>query len=61
VDNGTIVTASGIAAGMDMSLAVIGRLYGKGVSAWLELLTEYEAHKDPSWDPFAVKAGLVRD
>ncbi|QXE89234.1 DJ-1/PfpI family protein [Geomonas subterranea] len=60
VDDGTVVTSSGISAGMDMSLAVIGRLYGKDIAAWLERLTEYEAHRDPSWDPFAVKAGLVQ-
>lgn len=59
VDDGTVATSSGISAGMDMSLAVIGRLYGKDVSTWLERLTEYDAHRDPSWDPFAVKAGLV--
>lgn len=61
VDDGNVVTSSGISAGMDMTIAVIGRLYGKDLSAWLEQLTEYDAHRDPSWDPFAVKAGLVRD
>lgn len=58
VDDGTVVTSSGISAGMDMSLAVIGRLYGKDVAAWLERFTEYDSHRDPAWDPFAVKAGL---
>lgn len=60
VDDGTVVTSSGISAGMDMSLAVIGRLYGKDIAAWMERFTEYDAHRDPSWDPFAVKAGLVQ-
>lgn len=59
VDDGTIVTSSGVSAGMDMSLAVITRLYGKEVANWLALLTEYEPHTDPDWDPFAKKAGLV--
>lgn len=59
VDDGTVVTSSGVSAGMDMSLAVISRLYGKDIAAWLELVTEYDAHRDPSWDPFAGKAGLV--
>jgi len=36
--------ASGIAAGMDMTQAVIARLYGKDVATWLELWTEYEPH-----------------
>lgn len=59
VDDGSVVTASGISSGMDMSLAVIGRLYGQKVADWLAQLTEYDAHRDPAWDPFAVKAGLV--
>ncbi|QEM67057.1 DJ-1/PfpI family protein [Geobacter sp. FeAm09] len=59
VDDGTVVTSSGVSAGMDMSLAVISRLYGKDIAAWLERVTEYDAHRDPSWDPFAAKAGLV--
>ena len=45
---------------MDMTLAVISRLYGQPLGDWLEQITEYDAHRDPSWDPFAVKAGLVR-
>ncbi|GAM10893.1 isonitrile hydratase [Geobacter sp. OR-1] len=59
VDDGTVVTASGVSAGMDMSLAVIGRLYGQGIADWLAQVTEYDAHRDPTWDPFAKKAGLV--
>jgi len=59
VDGGDIVTASGIAAGMDMTHAVISRLYGKDIATWLELWTEYEPHRDPTWDPFAAMAGLV--
>jgi len=35
VDLGTIITASGIAAGMDMTHALITRLYGKDVATWL--------------------------
>jgi len=60
VDGGTIVTASGIAAGIDMTHAVISRLYGKDIASWLELWTEYEPHRDPAWDPFAAMAGLVK-
>ena len=60
VDDGNVVSSSGVSAGMDMTLAVISRLYGQPLSDWLEQITEYDAHRDPSWDPFAVKAGLVR-
>lgn len=59
VDDGAVVSSSGVSAGMDMTLAVISRLYGKDIGDWLERITEYDAHRDPSWDPFAVKAGLV--
>ena len=60
VDDGSVVSSSGVSAGMDMTLAVIARLYGQPVSDWLAQITEYDAHRDPSWDPFAVKAGLIR-
>jgi len=60
VDDGTIVTSSGVSAGIDMTLAVISRLYGDKVGEWLELITEYDAHRNSAWDPFAKKAGLVK-
>ena len=60
VDDGAVVSSSGVSAGMDMTLAVISRLYGQPLGDWLEQITEYDAHRDPSWVPFAVKAGLVR-
>ena len=60
VDDGAVVSSSGVSAGMDMTLAVISRLYGQPLGDWLEQITEYDAHRDPSWDPLAVKAGLVR-
>ena len=60
VDDGTVVSSSGVSAGMDMTVAVISRLYGRLLGDWLEQVTEYDAHRDPAWDPFAVKAGLVR-
>jgi transcriptional regulator GlxA family with amidase domain len=59
VDDGSVVTSSGVSAGIDMSLAVIGRLFGEEIASWLERLIEYEPHRDPSWDPFAKSAGLV--
>ncbi|OIO01215.1 MAG: hypothetical protein AUJ49_08370 [Desulfovibrionaceae bacterium CG1_02_65_16] len=60
VDDGAVVSSSGVSAGMDMTLAVIARLYGQPISDWLAQITEYDAHRDPAWDPFAVKAGLIR-
>lgn len=58
VDGGSVVTSSGVSAGMDMTIAVIARLFGQPLSDWVALVTEYEPHRDPSWDPFAAKAGL---
>ena len=60
VDNGNVVTSSGVSAGMDMTVAVIARLYGQPLSDWVAQITEYEPHRDPAWDPFAVKAGLAK-
>jgi len=60
VDSGNVATSSGVSAGMDMTVAVIARLYGQPLSDWVAQITEYEPHRDPSWDPFAVKAGLVK-
>jgi len=59
VEQGNIITASGIAAGIDMTHAVISRLYGEDVGTWIELWTEYEPHRDATWDPYAGMAGLV--
>ena len=59
VDDGDIVTASGVSAGIDMALHVIARLFGEETAERLAQGTEYEWHRDASWDPFAAKAGLV--
>ena len=53
VDDGNIVTSSGVSAGMDMTLHVISRLYGVQRAEALARTTEYEWHRDPAWDPFA--------
>ena len=53
VDDGDIVTSSGVSAGMDMALAVIERLYGADTAGMLANLTEYERQTDPTKDPFA--------
>jgi len=59
VDDGDVVTSSGVSAGMDMTLHVIERLYGEDTAQRLADMTEYEWHRDPSWDPFAKLHGLV--
>jgi transcriptional regulator GlxA family with amidase domain len=59
VRDGNVVTSAGVSAGMDMALAVIADLYGERASEELALVAEYEPHRDPTWDPFAARHGLV--
>lgn len=59
VEDGNVFTAGGVAAGIDMSLALIARILGEPVAAELARATEYDWHRDPNWDPFAALAGLV--
>lgn len=59
VDDGNVVTSSGVSAGIDMTLHVIERLYGNETAMALANATEYEWHTDSTWDPFAKLHGLV--
>jgi transcriptional regulator GlxA family with amidase domain len=52
-------TSSGVAAGMDMALALIARLHGDGTATAIANGVELEWHRDPGWDPFATLNGLV--
>ncbi|MDJ0686321.1 MAG: DJ-1/PfpI family protein [Alphaproteobacteria bacterium] len=61
VQDGKFFTSSGVSAGMDMSLAAAAHLFGDEQAEWMADETEYAWHKDPSWDPFAVKSGLVQE
>jgi transcriptional regulator GlxA family with amidase domain len=52
-------TSSGVAAGMDMALALIEHLHGSDVALRVADQAEYDWHRDPTWDPFAAKNGLM--
>lgn len=52
-------TSSGVAAGMDMTLALIAHLHGQQVAQDLADSVELDWHSDPSWDPFAGLNGLA--
>ncbi|MBM4259644.1 MAG: DJ-1/PfpI family protein [Deltaproteobacteria bacterium] len=52
VEDGNMVTSSGVSAGIDMALAVIARLYGRERAELIAAGTEYEWHQDANWDPF---------
>ena len=59
VKDGNIFTAGGVAAGIDMALALIGKILDVETATAVAEGTEYEWHRDAGWDPFAAKAGLV--
>jgi transcriptional regulator GlxA family with amidase domain len=53
VEDGALVTSSGVSAGTDMALAVIARLWGVPIAQQIADLTEYEWQRDAARDPFA--------
>jgi transcriptional regulator GlxA family with amidase domain len=59
VEDGKFFTSSGVSAGMDMSLAVMSKIFGEDAAQAIAVGTEYDWHRDPNWDPFAKLAGLV--
>jgi len=59
VEDGKVVTSSGVSAGIDMALAVIARIAGDQIATTLADAAEYEWHRDAGWDPYARRWGLV--
>jgi transcriptional regulator GlxA family with amidase domain len=53
VDDGDIVTSSGVSAGTDMALGVIARLHGRETAERAARVMEYVWIDDPENDPFA--------
>jgi transcriptional regulator GlxA family with amidase domain len=53
VEDGKMITSSGVSAGMDMALAIIARLYGDEAANAIADGTEYVWNRDPDNDPFA--------
>lgn len=52
VEDGKFFTSSGVSAGMDMTLAVIARLYGAERAEQIAVNAEYSWHRDADSDPF---------
>lgn len=52
-------TSSGVAAGMDMTAALIAELVGAETAEHAAQVIELDLHTDPDWDPFAQANGLV--
>jgi transcriptional regulator GlxA family with amidase domain len=65
VDDGRVVTSSGVSAGIDMTLALIERLLGPEAAERVAVTTEYSRHRDADQDPFVAHlnelSGLVSD
>ena len=53
VDDGNIITSSGVSAGIDMALALIARLNGREMALTSARNMEYVWHESPDDDPFA--------
>jgi transcriptional regulator GlxA family with amidase domain len=53
VDDGTIITSSGVSAGIDMALSLIARLHGRELALASARNMEYRWHEDAGDDPFA--------
>jgi transcriptional regulator GlxA family with amidase domain len=53
VDDGNLVTSSGVSAGIDMTLALVSRLLGRDVAVNAARNMEYVWRQDPDDDPFA--------
>jgi len=59
VEDGNVFTSGGVAAGIDMALAIIARLESDETATRVANGTEYDWHRDASWDPFAKLNNLV--
>ena len=54
VEDGKVWTSSGVAAGIDMTLAFLRKIYGAEKPDLAVNAIEYAPHTDPHWDPFSV-------
>lgn len=59
VEDGSRWTSSGVAAGMDMTAALIASLTIPEQAREACDFVELDVHADPGWDPFAARNGLV--
>jgi transcriptional regulator GlxA family with amidase domain len=59
VVDGNIYTASGVTAGIDMTLAFIEKVYGADYADQITDRLEYDRHTDSTEDSFASKYGLA--
>ena len=55
VEDGRFFTSSGVSAGMDMTLGLIQRIFGRESALQVARFAEYTWHEDKSIDPFALQ------
>jgi transcriptional regulator GlxA family with amidase domain len=53
VDDGNIITSSGVSAGIDMALSLVARLHGRDMALASARNMEYRWHEEAADDPFA--------
>jgi transcriptional regulator GlxA family with amidase domain len=53
VDDGDVITSSGVSAGIDMTLSLIARMYGREMALTSARNMEYIWNEDATNDPFA--------
>lgn len=59
VEDGTILTSSGVSAGIDMALRAIEKMHGLQAARTAADEAEYTWNRDPRHDPFAALHGLT--
>jgi putative intracellular protease/amidase len=59
VEDGKFFTSSGVSAGMDMTLAIIQKLWGDERAETAASYTEYTWHRDADNDPFAAELNIL--
>ena len=59
VEDGRFITASGVSAGMDMTLRAIALMLGEDTADEVAVICEYQRQHDSARDPFAQVHGLL--
>lgn len=59
VEDGKFFTSSGVSAGIDMSLAIIEKLFGEEQALTIASYAEYVWNRDPNDDPFAAELNVL--
>jgi transcriptional regulator GlxA family with amidase domain len=52
VEDGNIISSSGISAGIDATYALVGKVYGQDVAEYMSKSMEHNRVTDPHDDPY---------